>query len=107
VESNRIIYLIAAVLVGWSITYLLRALPFILFSRKSKELPIWVGKLGNIVSPVIIACLIIYSYYSLEWRTFAPYLAGILTVLLQLLLRNPLTSIIAGTAFYMVLLRFL
>ena len=37
-ESNRIIYLIAAVLVGWSITYLLRALPFILFSRKSKEL---------------------------------------------------------------------
>lgn len=106
-ESNRIIYLIAAVLVGWSITYLLRALPFILFSRKSKELPIWVGKLGNIVSPVIIACLIIYSYYSLEWRTFAPYLAGILTVLLQLLLRNPLTSIIAGTAFYMALLRFL
>lgn len=103
--NNRILYLIALVTVGWIVTYALRALPFILFSRKAKELPSWVGKLGNLISPIIIAFLIIYSYSSLEWRTLSPYLAGILTISLQILWRNPLISIIAGTSIYMFLLR--
>ena len=47
----------------------------------------------------------IYSYSSLEWRTVSPYLAGTLTVALHLRFRNPLASIVAGTALYMALLR--
>lgn len=104
-ESNRILYLFALVAVGWGVTYALRSLPFMLFSRKARELPPWVGKLGVLISPVIIAFLIVYSYSSLEWRTFGPYLAGAVTVALQLFRRNPLVSIIAGTATYMILLR--
>lgn len=104
-QNNRILYLITLIIVGWVVTYTLRALPFIIFARKAKELPSWVSKLGNLISPIIIAFLIIYSYSSLEWRTISPYLAGILTILLQLLWRNPLVSIIAGTAVYMLLLR--
>ena len=60
---------------------------------------------GKIVSPVVIAGLIAYSYCGLEWRAAAPYLAGALTVALQLWRRNPLLSILAGTAMYMALCR--
>ena len=104
-DTERILYLLSAVIIGWSVTFTLRALPFILFSRKSRDLPAWAGKLGNLISPVIIAALVIYSYSSLEWRTAAPYAAGALTVALQLWRRNPLASIISGTALYMALLR--
>lgn len=103
--NSHIIHLLATVTVGWAITFALRALPFIVFAGKSRKLPSWVEKAGNIISPVIIAGLILYSYASLEWRTLAPYAAGAATVCLQLLWRNPLSSIIAGTALYMVLLR--
>lgn len=105
-ENDRIAYLIVAVATGWAVTYALRALPFIVFSRKARELPAWVCKIGNLISPLIIAALIVYSYATLEWRTAAPYLAGALTVALHVKFRNPLTSIVAGTALYMALLRF-
>lgn len=104
---ERIVYLLAAVAVGWAVTYSLRAFPFALFSRSSARLPAWVDRLGDIISPVIIAALVVYSYSGLEWRTFSPYSAGLITVLMQLKFRNPLLSIIAGTALYMVLLHFL
>ena len=45
-----------------------------------------------------------YSYAGLAWRTPWPYVAGALTVGLQLWRRNPLASIIAGTILYMCLL---
>ena len=62
-------------------------------------------KFGAFVSPVIIGCLIIYSFAGMQWRTAVPYLAAVLTVGLQLWRRNPLLSIIVGTAAYMALLR--
>ena len=52
-----------------------------------------------------IGCLIIYSFAGMQWRAAAPYLAAALTVGLQIWRRNPLLSIIAGTAAYMALLR--
>jgi branched-subunit amino acid transport protein AzlD len=104
VDAERICYLVAAVAVGWAVTYSLRALPFALFSRSSTRLPPWVDRLGDIISPVIIAALVVYSYSGLEWKTFSPYLAGFATVAMQLKFRNPLLSIISGTALYMVLL---
>jgi branched-subunit amino acid transport protein AzlD len=81
------------------------ALPFILFDSKARNLPPWLERLGSYISPVIIAALVIYSYSSLEWKTFSPYIAGLVTVSLQLWRHNPLISIITGTAVYMLLLR--
>ena len=101
---ERLLYLLSVVAVGWAVTFALRTLPFVLFAGKDRELPPWVERLGAIVSPVIIAGLIVYSYSGLEWRTAYPYLAGLLTIGLQLWKRNPLTSIIAGTVLYMCLL---
>lgn len=123
--SERVLYLLTVVAAGWLVTFLLRSLPFLLFAGRDRELPPWVERLGSIVSPVIIAGLIVYSYATLKytvpaagsetaaevreavvpaWKTCWPYLAGILTVGLQLWKRNPLVSIVAGTALYMLLI---
>lgn len=99
--TERILYLLGVVTVGWAVTVGFRALPFVLFAGKNRELPKWVERFGTIVSPLIIACLIVYSYSGLEWRTAWPYLAGVLTIGLQLAFRNPLVAIVSGTALYM------
>ncbi len=101
---DRCLYLAAVIIVAWAVTFGLRALPFLLFAGRDRDLPPWVERLGNIISPIIIAGLIIYSYTGLEWRTAYPYIAGALTVGLQLWRRNPLLSILAGTILYMCLL---
>lgn len=101
--GNEIAYMLGVVTVGFAVNYALRALPFLLFAGRSRELPPWVERFGNVVSPVIIGGLIVYSYSGLQWKTAWPYLAGALTVGLQVWRRNPLASIVAGTALYMVL----
>lgn len=101
---ERCLYLAAVVAVAWAVTLALRFLPFLLFAGRDRTLPPWIERLGNIISPVIIAGLIVYSYSGLEWKTAWPYLAGVLTVGLQLWKGNPLVSILAGTVVYMCLL---
>jgi branched-subunit amino acid transport protein AzlD len=107
VETNRILYLLGAIAVGWAVTYTLRALPFIIFGSKARDLPPWLERLGSYISPIIIFGLVIYSYSSLEWKTCCPYLAGLVTLALQLWRQNPLISIVAGTVVYMMLLRYI
>jgi len=102
--AERILYLLGVVAVGWAVTFGLRALPFLLFAGRNRALPPWVERLGNVISPVIIAGLVVYSYSDLEWRTAWPYLAGALTVGLHLWKGNALASIVTGTVVYMLLL---
>ena len=98
--KDEILYMLGVV----AVTYALRALPFLLFAGRSRSLPPWVERFGNLISPVIIAGLGVYAYSGLAWRTAWPYLAGALTVGLQLWKRNPLVSIVAGTLLYMTLI---
>ena len=102
--KDEILYMLGVVAVGFAVTYALRALPFLLFAGRSRSLPPWVERFGNTISPVIIAGLVVYAYSGLAWRTAWPYLAGGLTVGLQLWKRNPLVSIVAGTLLYMALI---
>ena len=101
--ADEIVYMLGIIGVGFLVNFTLRALPFLLFSGRNRELPPWVDRLGKVISPVIIGCLIVYSYSGAAWRTPWPYLAGVVTVALQLWRRNPLVSIVAGTAVYMLL----
>lgn len=101
--ASEVFYMLAVVAAGFAVNLLLRALPFILFAGRGRKLPPWVAKTSGYVSPVIIACLVVYSYCSLEWRTLSPYLAGLATVALQLWKKNPLLGILAGTIVYMAL----
>lgn len=104
--GDEIAYMLGVVAAGFAVNFGLRALPFVLFGRKGRLLPKAVEKLGAVISPIIIACLIVYSYASLGWRTAAPYVAGFVTIALELWKKNPLLAIIAGTLVYMALLRF-
>ena len=101
--EREILYMLGIVAVGFLVNYTLRALPFLLFSGRDRDLPPWVLRFGDFISPVIIAGLIIYSYSGLEWKTAWPYLAGGVTVALQLWRRNSLLSIVIGTVLYMFL----
>lgn len=101
--ENDVLYMLAVVAVGFALNFGLRALPFVLFGSRHRVLPMWALRLGGFVSPVIIAGLIVYSYSGLQWKSAWPYLAGALTVGLQLWRRNPLSSIVAGTVLYMCL----
>ncbi len=102
--ANDFTYMAGVVAAGFAVTFFFRAVPFLLFPAKGGNIPPWIEKLGAMVSPVIILGLIFYSYSSLEWRTPWPYIAGIATAAVELLTRNSLAGIIAGTAIYMSLL---
>lgn len=102
--AERILYTAGVIAVGWAVTFALRSLPFLMFAGRGREVPQFIERFGTIISPIIIAGLIVYSYSGLEWRTAWPYLAGALTVGLQIWKGNPLASIIAGTVLYMCLL---
>lgn len=109
---DQILYLAGVIGVAWLVTFALRALPFMLFAGKDRDLPPSVEKVAGFISPVIIAGLIVYSYYGLytagyfvpskDWAW--PLIAGVLTVGLQLWKGNPLVSILAGTILYMALI---
>lgn len=101
--KEEIFYMVGIIGVGFLVNYALRALPFLLFSGRNRELPPWVDRLGKVISPVIIGCLIVYSYSGSAWRTPWPYLAGVVTVALQVWRKNPLMSIVSGTVVYMLL----
>lgn len=91
------------VLVASAVIVLLRAFPFIVMSRSKGE-GRWLKLAEKWLSPAIIALLVVYSYSTLEWRSWCPYAAGLVTVVLQLAFRNGLVSIFAGTALYMLLI---
>ena len=88
-----------------AVTCLLRAFPFLLFGGGRKTPPC-VEAFGRVISPLVIAGLLVYSSCGLECRLIAPWAAGVLTVGLQLAIRNALLSILGGTALYMTLLHF-
>lgn len=102
--KSEVLYMLGIVSVGFLLNFGLRAVPFVIFGFRRHALPKGVEAFGTFVSPVIIAALIVYSYWGLAWRTPWPYLAGGLTIALQLVFRKPLVSIIAGTVVYMCVL---
>ena len=104
-------YLLAVTAVAGGVTILLRALPFLCFGGGKP--PRWVLYLGRRLSPAAIAMLVVYCLvgYAREripaehaWGT-AEILASLTVVGMQLWKRNPLLSILAGTALYMVLVQ--
>ena len=94
------------------VTVGLRALPFVLFGS-GKKCPAAVTYIGRVLSPAAIAMLVVYCFCSAyRDRAFlasgagVPELAaGLVTVALQRWKRNPLLSILVGTAVYMVLIQ--
>lgn len=118
---------IASIAVMAIVTFLTRALPFLLFDRGESP-PKIVLYLGRVLPPAVIAMLIIYCLRSPSvavpaeltadlsgWLAsvvsffvgWAPQLiAGAVVVVLHVWKRNNLLSIFGGTILYMILIQF-
>ena len=90
------------------VTFLTRALPFLLFDRGDHP-PKIVLYLGRVLPPAVIAMLIVYCYRGLDFAQpagWAPGLiAGAAVVALHVWKRNNMLSIVGGTILYMVLVQ--
>ena len=105
-------YLLLLTAVTAVVTFLLRALPFLFFGTGRRP-PALVLSIGKVRSPAAIAMLVVYCFAcSVRDRAPADHLFGlaeiaaaVVVVALQLWKRNPLLSILAGTAVYMTLVQ--
>ncbi len=108
-SANAHYYLGVLVAVG-VVSYLLRALPFVLFGAGKKP-PAVIRYLGGLLAPAVIAMLVVYCFagylkngcLSTPLHGGAELVAAAFTVALHLWRANPLLSIAAGTALYMLL----
>ena len=99
---------VAAIAVMAIVTFLTRALPFLLFDRGESP-PRLVLYLGRVLPPAIIAMLIIYCLRGVSFLTPGGWVPQLLcvgvVVVLHLWKHNNLLSIFGGTALYMALVQ--
>lgn len=101
-------YVIAMITVMAGVTFLIRALPFLIWSgeRKTPEYIVW---LGNTLPYAIIAMLVVYCLKGVSFQEtlgWAPaIIACVATGIMQVWKRNSIYSIIVGTVVYMILIR--
>ena len=101
---------VAAIAVMAAVTFLTRALPFLLFGRRGTP-PRWVLYLGRYLPPAVIAMLIVYCFRSVNFQAtvnWAPaFIAGSAVAILHAWKRNNMLSILGGTLLYMALVQFI
>lgn len=106
--SNDFLHIFLMVCTMAVVTYLIRAFPFLVFSKHNKIPPL-VEYLGEVVSPAAIAMLVIYCFKDVnffgEKHGIPEIIASFVVVALHLKWKNPLLSICLGTATYMVLIQ--
>ncbi|MCD7948256.1 MAG: AzlD domain-containing protein [Oscillospiraceae bacterium] len=99
---------VAAIAVMAAVTFLTRAIPFLLFDR-GEQPPKLILYLGRVLPPAVIAMLIIYCLRNVqvtEVTSWAPQLIAMAAVvLLHVWKKNNLLSIFGGTILYMVLVQ--
>ena len=99
---------VASIAVMAVVTFLTRALPFILFGRGGQP-PKVVLYLGKYLPPAVIAMLIVYCLKGVTFASlsgWAPsFIAAAAVVVLHLWKKNNLLSILGGTVLYMVLVQ--
>ena len=102
------VYFILAVSASAVITFLLRALPFLLF-HGDRKMPEWLARLGSVFPSTIIAVLIFYCLRGAKREVADTGAAALIAVLLTAVIyrwkHQTLLSIFLGTAVYMMLIR--
>lgn len=89
-------------------TFLIRALPFLIF-RNNEKLPPALIYLGDVLPSAAIGMLVIYCLRNIEFPA-SPFglpelLSCLLVVVLQAYKRNSILSILCGTVCYMILIQ--
>ena len=105
---NIDLHAVAAIAVMAVVTFLTRALPFLLFDRGEAP-PKIILYLGRVLPPAVIAMLIVYCLRGVSFAApagWAPQLIAVLAVVvLHVWKKNNLLSIFGGTILYMVLVQ--
>lgn len=88
------------------VTIMLRFLPFLVFRRRT---PKYVAYLGKVLPAAIIGMLVVYCLKDVSISA-APHgipelIAALCVICLQIIKRNSLISILAGTIVYMLLVQ--
>ena len=102
------LYLLLATAVMFAVTYALRGFSFMAFGSGRKT-PAAILYVGRVISPAVIAVMIIYCLKGTSFH--APLYGGAeaaaiaVCILLHRLFHNPLLSIAASTAVYMLLVQ--
>lgn len=106
--SVDVLKTISSIAIIGLITWLTRALPFLIFSGR-KELPPTVHYLGSVLPASIMIILVVYCMRNIDFSNFpygaAELISVILVIGLQVWKKNNFLSILAGTACYMILIR--
>lgn len=101
-------YVVAAIAVMSAVTFLTRALPFLLFDRGESP-PKLVLYLGRVLPPAVIAMLIVYCLRTVRFSApglWLPQFIGVAAVVvLHVWKHNNLISIFGGTLLYMFLVQ--
>lgn len=99
---------VASIAVMALVTFLTRALPFVLFDR-GEHPPKVVMYLGQVLPPAVIAMLIIYCLKGVAFTSLGGWVPSLLAcgtaVLLHVWKGNDLLSIFGATALYMFLVQ--
>lgn len=100
---NEVFVAIAVVTLGTMIT---RFLPFIVFREQNALM----NYLSKLLPAAAMAMLVVYSFKDVNVFTgshgLPEFIAGILTILLQIFVKNVLISMAAGTVCYMYLVQY-
>jgi len=101
-------YAILAIAVMAVVTFMTRALPFILFGRDDRPLRM-ILYLGSVLPPAIIAMLIVYCLRGISFNAVAnwapAFIASAVVVILHVWKKNNMLSIVGGTVLYMILVQ--
>ena len=95
---------LASIAVMAAVTFLTRALPFLLFDRGDHP-PKLVLYLGRVLPPAVIAMLIVYCLKGVTFTALGGWVPPLAAVLLHLWKGNDLISIFGATILYMVLVQ--
>lgn len=92
------------------VTYITRAIPFIVFSGK-KELNPYIKFLGKVLPYSIMGMLVVYALKDIKFTSGSEYLPELITIgiiyIVHKLRKNNLFSIGIGTITYMLLVQFI
>ena len=101
-------YAAAAILIMALVTFLTRALPFLLFGREDTP-PRIILYLGHVLPPAIIAMLVVYCLRGVSFAAAADWIpaliASLAVVILHVWKKNNMLSIMGGTILYMILVQ--
>ena len=108
--NEKIVHSLLIIAVVAVVTFLLRALPFLIFGGRSKT-PAFISWLGEVLPFAVMGMLLVYCLKDVQ-VTASPFglpeLAGcVITALLHAWKRNVLWSVGIGTVSYMVIVAFL